>query len=294
MSSAIAQDLTALAAEIDRHHQEALQAGGVALQHALACGAALAHAQQCCASDWHRWLAENTAVSVRTAQIYLRLHRNRDKLPKDETLSIRKAILAIPRATRSTAAPLSASITMSNLNLDVRRKRVTLWPDMLHFRAILLAQLGWSIKQIADQFGAKHTEVSAILFPSVPLRDTAGAEEWCARFQLAVESFLAGMRWIAPQQAAELAADTGFAHLAQAIAAESDACSLKATALQEAAQPLNIPQWAAALTDARIAIGIEDLDDWRGGLVELVKVFEPYAAEAERKLSSVLPAGGAS
>jgi hypothetical protein len=64
----------ALAAKIKSLHQAACHAAGTAIDSALQCGALLIEAKDKVKhGEWPPWLEENTTISARQAQKYMRL-----------------------------------------------------------------------------------------------------------------------------------------------------------------------------------------------------------------------------
>ena len=86
MSAAVLADLATL---INTEHSAAQSAYGSALEHALRVGELLTQAKtQCAHGAWLPWLSENCPeIAERTAQAYMRLHRERDRLPKSATVA---------------------------------------------------------------------------------------------------------------------------------------------------------------------------------------------------------------
>src|SRR5262245_35416661 len=96
-------ELDVLAGTIRTAHSEASRAAGDFIKHALAAGDALILARaKVRHGQWRRWLAENCAVSERSAQRYMRLAKARAANPTRvadvEACSLRGA-LAIVDAT---------------------------------------------------------------------------------------------------------------------------------------------------------------------------------------------------
>lgn len=86
-----------LAEQINSEHAACLKAANDALEHAMRCGELLAQAKaECDHGQWQDWLADNFAGSTRTAQVYMRLANNRDRLAKAQS----PALLTIYEATR--------------------------------------------------------------------------------------------------------------------------------------------------------------------------------------------------
>jgi hypothetical protein len=271
MTNAITEHLTGLATEIDRHHSEALRAGAVALQHALNCGAALEQAQQCCASGWEHWLADHTTVSLRTAQVYLRLHRHRDRLPNDDTLSIKKAIGYLSTERRRPSAPLPDRLTLANY--QKRAEFVYEFPNQLWAHVVVLSELGWSVRRLAEHFGTTQDVVARALRPEVPRRDMTGAEEWAGHYLMEIDHVLLHWQSTAALHAAAMAEEAGFKKEAASLRASHKAKLAQWLATRGSWESLTGPQFVAASTDARIAMGIEDEKDWPGSLVDLERRF---------------------
>ena len=93
--------LPVLAADIRREHAAVGEAAARGLQHALAAGDALLEAKASLAhGEWSAWLAANVpSLSARTAQLYTRLARNRDRLNAQRVadLSLRAAAALVSR-----------------------------------------------------------------------------------------------------------------------------------------------------------------------------------------------------
>jgi hypothetical protein len=93
-----------LTAAIRQEHEAASTAARSALQHALECGRLLAEAKQAIPhGSWEAYVKDACSIAPRTASLYLRLHRHRDRLPNRQRaadLSVRQAarLLERPRA----------------------------------------------------------------------------------------------------------------------------------------------------------------------------------------------------
>lgn len=93
---------TSLAADIRREHDQAQQAFTSAVEHAVRCGELLTEAKAGVPhGEWLPWLAENFPASEDTAQAYMRLAANAERVRYLEVTSIRAALaeLAEPRET---------------------------------------------------------------------------------------------------------------------------------------------------------------------------------------------------
>jgi Protein of unknown function (DUF3102) len=96
--------LPVLAATINEHLEAAEAATRRGLEHAIAVGALLIEAKELVAhGEWLPWLQANCRVSERSAQVYMRLARNRHKLDALKNESI--ADLTIPGAVALVGKP---------------------------------------------------------------------------------------------------------------------------------------------------------------------------------------------
>jgi hypothetical protein len=97
-----------LTAAIRQEHEAASAAAGAALGHALEAGRLLAEARATIPHGaWESYVRESCSIAPRTASLYLRLHRHRDRLPNRQhvaDLSVRQAarLLEGPRARAET------------------------------------------------------------------------------------------------------------------------------------------------------------------------------------------------
>lgn len=103
--------LPVLAADIRREHAAVGEAAARGVQHALAAGDALIEARASIAHGaWSTWLAANVpGLSARTAQLYMQLARNRDRLDAqrvaDSSLRAAVALVSKPGALAATTLP---------------------------------------------------------------------------------------------------------------------------------------------------------------------------------------------
>ncbi|PWT93560.1 MAG: hypothetical protein C5B56_00555 [Proteobacteria bacterium] len=101
-------DLSALAHRIRNEHAAAQNAMRNAVAHALNAGDALAQAKAALPGNWLGWLRANCSLSVRTAQLYVRLAQHRaeieDKLAGAPDFSVRAAqrLIAKPKSEAAT------------------------------------------------------------------------------------------------------------------------------------------------------------------------------------------------
>jgi len=96
--------LPELAAEANRHHQCALDAGTAMIEHAREAGEHLLAAKSRCAhGEWGRWLADNFEGSARTAQNYMRVAQRWPEIMQANTQ--RSAYLSVDAAIKMLAQP---------------------------------------------------------------------------------------------------------------------------------------------------------------------------------------------
>src|SRR5215211_4812889 len=95
--------------QINTHHHACEAAVGTALKNAVMCGALLAEQKrEIPHGEWAGWLGENFDGSARTAQVYMRLHRNREMVAELQNrrpsahLSIDGAVRALASAHEET------------------------------------------------------------------------------------------------------------------------------------------------------------------------------------------------
>jgi hypothetical protein len=100
-----------LTAAIRQEHEAASAAAGAALAHALEAGRLLAEARATIShGGWESYVRESCSIAPRTASLYLRLHRHRDRLPNRQhvaDLSVRQAARLLERP-RVKAEPVAA------------------------------------------------------------------------------------------------------------------------------------------------------------------------------------------
>lgn len=117
--------VAALTAAIRQEHEAASTAARSALGHALEAGRLLAEAKAATPhGSWEAYLRDGCNIAPRTARLYLRLHRHRDRLPNRQRvaeLSVRQAarLLKQPRAKAETAMPLASADKTGELRLRV-------------------------------------------------------------------------------------------------------------------------------------------------------------------------------
>lgn len=94
-------------------HHAAQQAGCNALHHALDAGEALIAAREQVPTGWKRWLADNCAMPLRTAMLYVQLAKHRKKIEAYlDGLSLRGALrlIAKPKNKTTTKTPKMVSL----------------------------------------------------------------------------------------------------------------------------------------------------------------------------------------
>src|ERR1700722_10551482 len=81
---------------IKAEHKAVLEALESGLGHAIKAGEYLAAAKKLVGhGEWAKWVERNCEFSYRTARSYLRVHALKDKLPKREEISYRRALLML-------------------------------------------------------------------------------------------------------------------------------------------------------------------------------------------------------
>jgi Protein of unknown function (DUF3102) len=107
VSAALALSLPDLAARIRAEHEGAEVAWQRALVHAMAAGELLIEAKaQVKHGQWLPWLAEHCGIKERTAQVYMRMAKNREEI---EAKSAGSADMTIEGAIKLLAGPAKAS-----------------------------------------------------------------------------------------------------------------------------------------------------------------------------------------
>jgi hypothetical protein len=83
---------------IQTEHRAVVDALEQGLDHAIKAGEHLAKAKELVGhGDWAGWVEKNCDFAYRTARSYLRLYKHRDRLPKREDTSYRRALLMLRR-----------------------------------------------------------------------------------------------------------------------------------------------------------------------------------------------------
>lgn len=115
----------ALTAAIRQEHAAVNVAAQTALQHALEAGRLLADARHNIPhGSWESYVKDSCGIAPRTASLYLRLHRKRDRLPNRQhvaDLSVRQAarLLEQPKVKAETVAPAAGPEDTGELRLRV-------------------------------------------------------------------------------------------------------------------------------------------------------------------------------
>jgi hypothetical protein len=195
-----AEDLAVLAAQINHEHAQAEAALRSSLGHARAAGELLAQAKgRCGHGAWLPWLREHVRFSERTAQGYMRIAREWDRLQANPQpvadLTYREALQMLARPAGGDGADTVPGRPAYRKPLGEwgeadRHATVARWPDLLTSYTLLLDCRGWEPGRIADFLGRTPREIGLILDPRPPVRfDTAqnGAglvEPWETQRQL--------------------------------------------------------------------------------------------------------------
>jgi hypothetical protein len=103
--------------QINAEHHACEAAVRSALKHAVRCGALLEEQKATVNhGGWQRWLEENFTGSVRTAQVYMRLSRNREAV--EAAQAQRTAHLSIDGALKALSAPKDESPDLQTASPD--------------------------------------------------------------------------------------------------------------------------------------------------------------------------------
>jgi hypothetical protein len=101
-----------LTAAIRHEHEAASQAASAALQHALEAGRLLDEARATIPHGaWEAYVKDSCGMAPRTARLYLRLHRHRDRLPDRQHvagMSVRQAARLLEQPKAKVAEPVVA------------------------------------------------------------------------------------------------------------------------------------------------------------------------------------------
>lgn len=107
-------DLQTIAQQIADEHEACSAAARQSLQHAMRCGDLLLQAKRECGhGKFSPWLADNFPGSKRTAQVYMRLAKNRATV---EAKSAESALLSIDEAVKLLAEPKGPQIEIPALD----------------------------------------------------------------------------------------------------------------------------------------------------------------------------------
>jgi len=305
-------DLTDLAARINEEHDHAVTAIRAGLHHALEAGRLLLDAKaQVSHGGWLDWLQANCAVPERTAQLYMKLARDLPaRLQGRESatvadLTIRDAVALLAERT----GPMSDT----SPNTEIPRYYILAWPvekrqrlcrewwDQRAWYTLLLDAEGRTAPEVADTLGVSLDQVRRILHPQPPRRfhtvmeggqSTSGESMFIGdvapSYNALVEAFVLG--WLSGEYgtAATLAAIEKPELVTPLEALEAHYKKRKEHLQNESAwgvfwgnpsfhdslDDFTVPFWSCALTDARIAVGIE-MDTGR----TLIQMWRDYTAD---------------
>lgn len=96
-------ELQGLAAQITNEHESAVRSVRQGLEHAMEADRLLAQAKEMCEhGKWEAWLESNFRGSIRTAQVYMRLHGRRAEIEAKAQLP---ALLTCDEALEMIATP---------------------------------------------------------------------------------------------------------------------------------------------------------------------------------------------
>lgn len=138
-----------LTAAIRREHEAAGTAARSAIEHAMECGRLLAQARQGIAhGGWESYVRDRCGIAPRTARVYLRLDRERDRLPNRQHvagLTVREAVQVLTEPKLKAEAVPPAEVRDGAGRGDEPRLAVPSWyrPGHAHFGA---HESGWCFK----------------------------------------------------------------------------------------------------------------------------------------------------
>ena len=126
--------LDSLTQQINEEHHRCEAAASEALEHAIKAGEGLMEAKaKCPHGEWGKWLNANFDGSERTAQTYMRLYNERDRLQNRNgvaDLSLRRAVAQLAKSetnTEESTAPTveveEPTITSDPLKLEAEETR---------------------------------------------------------------------------------------------------------------------------------------------------------------------------
>ncbi len=127
--------------------QKTLESG---LTKAIEAGEHLAAAKELVGhGGWAKWVERNCGFSYRTARSYIRVYENRDKLPRRDAISYRRAIWMLRRdhAKKSAAGKhrhVLKLIDLASLKSLINRHKIDAGVDVLR---PLLEELGIKVKE---------------------------------------------------------------------------------------------------------------------------------------------------
>jgi hypothetical protein len=152
-----------LAARIKAEHEACVGAMRRGLKHAITAGELLAEARELVPhGEWLPWLANNCAVSARSAQRYMKLAGHKDEIVKNDTVShmtINEALDAVAEA--PDAERRAALDNLKRLAANVRASEQKVY-RAIEQRAQGFEAFGWSqarIDDLAAQEKARHWNV---------------------------------------------------------------------------------------------------------------------------------------
>lgn len=190
MSGELVQ-LPDLAARINQHHLAAVQHIGSALEHARLAGEALLLAKKACAhGTWLTWLKENVGVSERSAQGYMRVAREWERLGANPRpvadLGVRGALqLLADTRDQDAATTYDFGPEVSELGAELHR---TLADGDERVRAVARSVQAIRSKLTPEQFEAwcrsksrlDREEIEAYVTAALQLNPFMWLNEWAA------------------------------------------------------------------------------------------------------------------
>jgi len=291
-----ALDLGHLAEEINAEHaaaEETLRAG---LGHAKRAGELLLQAKDLVPhGGWLPWMKDHCAFSGRTAQNYMRVAREWDaiqaKTQRVADLSYRDGLKLLTH-TKEEDPPrqidggevATKPRPIHEWPLEARRSTCEQWWDILAMYTLAFDAQGWQPDRIANFLGMPARDIELILNPRPPvrfdtelngarlLRDHRHQRLYQQFYTDTITEILTGWTWTTCGKAQGIAEREGWPDVASEMGARSRAAGrqrerLEGKILLSQESPwaddvlLGHAGWCCALTDARIAAGIEPVQE---------------------------------
>jgi hypothetical protein len=282
--------LDELAKQINAEHAQHSKALHSSLEHARAAGELLLQAKkQVGHGQWMKWLEAKCGLSPRQAQKYVQIAKNWVKCAPGAHLTINEAVAALSgpdeedEEEAEAPPPVQSCKPFREWAEPTRKQVVADWWDQRASLTVLLTAHGWEPSRIADFLGQPQEAIDAILHPTPPTRfdtqwngngfpfdrDPDKQRRFQEIYQQNVQRILAGLfggMCGVYQRAADTAEKEGFPG---SVKTEMQALERHHNRIWKRLSGINalvvwqndawfsIPTWGCALTDARLAVGLD-------------------------------------